>query len=358
MSVTADLTESLPIAMPRPHPCRRRDDRLPIASRWLLAVLALVMATAACKAPPDSHVVPPPDLSAVMRNRDVALISGDVLEVSYFKAYFDESPYLLDVRDELRVTVAHRPDLAHDTAILPDGTCTLPLIGTVHARGKTASELKQHLVKLYSEHFTTPEVDVLILRARERLEDFFAILLTTSGGPVREAVVTEGMLQLPLIPRLDVDGWPLSKLQETVQLAYQSVMPELRTTVRLKHREAREVIVLGEVRAPGAYTVKDSMSVMRALAVAGGVTVSAWLESALLVRMEDDGSLSVTVHDLRQTYEGKDASGWVTHLRPDDLLYIPSTPISDANEFVRQYFRDLFPLPIGVGLGYRLDDNN
>jgi polysaccharide export outer membrane protein len=58
--------------------------------------------------------------------------------------------YVIGVLDEVKVVVWKNPELSTDAAVRPDGAITLPLIGDVHAAGRTPSQLRQEIVERLS----------------------------------------------------------------------------------------------------------------------------------------------------------------------------------------------------------------
>ncbi|MBE3578057.1 MAG: SLBB domain-containing protein [Limnochordales bacterium] len=85
------------------------------------------------------------------------------------------------------------------------------------------------------------------------------------------------------------------------------------------------VLVYGEVRSPGAYTIKPGARVLDALALAGGPTDQADLPALLLTRRYQDGDSSRTtqkVVDLAALLRnpGLEAN---EELEPGDVLYLP-----------------------------------
>lgn len=324
------------------------------SARWLLALTLLI---SGCKTEPVPIQVPPPAQHLIPIRRTVTLAKGDVIEVSYFKSYSGEGLYRLDVNDKLRISVVNRPELTHEAIVLPDATCTLPAIGTIHVKGKTAAELQLEITERYAPRFDSPQVDVLIIRAQGRMEDFFSILKESPQGPVREAIITaEGVLELPLIPQIEATGRTLAEVRQSIVDEYGKVMPGLRTTVNLLRREEQLVTVLGEVHTPGGFSVTNSMTAMRVLALAGGVTDRAWLSQVLIVHPHEDGSLTVDVHDLQATFDGIDTLGWLTYVSAEDVVYVPKSPIADANIFIEQYIRNMIPLRGGVGVSFDLSE--
>lgn len=78
-----------------------------------------------------------------------------------------DGPYLLDTGDRLRVFVYGQPNLSRAYTVDHDGRITVPLIGHVDARGRTASGVENSIRhRLAAEYVRDPEVTVDILQNR------------------------------------------------------------------------------------------------------------------------------------------------------------------------------------------------
>jgi polysaccharide export outer membrane protein len=78
-----------------------------------------------------------------------------------------DGPYLLDTGDKLRIFVYGQPNLSRSYTVDHDGRITVPLIGTVGARGRTTREL-QDVIKgrLGAEYVRDPHVTVDVMQNR------------------------------------------------------------------------------------------------------------------------------------------------------------------------------------------------
>jgi polysaccharide export outer membrane protein len=78
-----------------------------------------------------------------------------------------DGPYLLDTGDRLRVFVYGQPNLSRAYTVDHDGRITVPLIGSVEARGRTAGDVERSIrYRLAAEYVRDPEVTVDILQNR------------------------------------------------------------------------------------------------------------------------------------------------------------------------------------------------
>jgi polysaccharide export outer membrane protein len=81
----------------------------------------------------------------------------------------EETEYRIAPADLLAVRVWKNPELSVDSApVLPDGSYTVPLAGTVSAKGLTAAELEDVLSERLSEYIAAPEVSVIVIQVNSK----------------------------------------------------------------------------------------------------------------------------------------------------------------------------------------------
>src|SRR5512134_4102791 len=75
----------------------------------------------------------------------------------------EETEYRIAPADLLTVRVWKNPELSVDAVpVLPDGTFTVPLAGTVSGKGLTSAELEDVLSERLSEYISAPEVSIIV----------------------------------------------------------------------------------------------------------------------------------------------------------------------------------------------------
>jgi polysaccharide export outer membrane protein len=72
------------------------------------------------------------------------------------------TPGYLTAGDVLKISFPAAPELNQDQKIGTDGTLSLPLVGEVHAAGKTPGELQRELTSLYKPQLQNSEVIVAV----------------------------------------------------------------------------------------------------------------------------------------------------------------------------------------------------
>ena len=111
------------------------------------------------------------------------------------------------------------------------------------------------------------------------------------SGPFR--VGDTGNVDLPLLGPVHAAGLTTGQLGSEIarELVAQKLMRE--PSVAVEVEEFRPIFILGEVNKPGQYPYKPGMTVLTAVAVAGGFTYRAVEGYASVVRATKDGGTTV-----------------------------------------------------------------
>jgi len=96
-----------------------------------------------------------------------------------------------------------------------------------------------------------------------------------------------------------------------------------------------EVLVTGEVRAPGQYRASGQQHVRDAIFQAGGVTSDAWLDAAQLFRRQTDGTTRVFSLNLRDVFTGDPLNNILVLPRDRIIVHRQPEQISQASVYVR-----------------------
>lgn len=166
----------------------------------------------------------------------------------------------------------------------------------------------------------------------------------------QEVVVqADGKIMALGVGPLVVSGLSTAELQELLKekTSHRLRNPEVAVTIRRYGDKA--VYVGGEVGRPGVLVYRKGLTPLQAIIAAGGFRETARVDSVILVRpAEQDGQFMARKLDLGQvTTEGVEEP--VT-LAPDDILFVPRTPVANAGLWVRQHIVELFPLIRGTSL--------
>jgi len=74
----------------------------------------------------------------------------------------DQEEYRIGPEDALQIFVWKNDTLSRTVSVRPDGKISLPLLGDIQAAGLTPRELRDTLVKRYTEFIASPEISVIV----------------------------------------------------------------------------------------------------------------------------------------------------------------------------------------------------
>ena len=174
--------------------------------------------------------------------------------------------------------------------------------------------------------------------------DEVAVTFKFHGDLNAEAtVLREGDITVAGLGEFYAAGMTTSELEESIyrraSLTYRN--PEVSAVVT--KREAYRAYVGGEVRRPGYVAVRPGLTSMRAIFDRGGFLDTAKIDNVLYVHWADSGAYEARVVNLKGSLETGDVRNDVT-LGPNDVVFVPKTPIANANLWVSQYLLKLIPI--------------
>jgi polysaccharide export outer membrane protein len=199
----------------------------------LCLLAALALSGCARRSGPVAAVQPRSDLDSLAYGQPYG--SGPRVAVAYAAAPMPatyDAAYRLDAGDKLRVVVYGQEGLTNTYAIDAGGAITMPLIGSVPARGRTPAELASAITaRLRSGYIRDPSVAVEI----ESYRPFFILGEVAAPG------------QYPYVPNMSVES--------AVAIAGGFSPRARRDRVTLTHTDAsgssRYVVPLGTPLSPG-----------------------------------------------------------------------------------------------------------
>ena len=133
-------------------------------------------------------------------------------------------------------------------------------------------------------------------------------------------IQSNGFIQLPFIGIVNTTNRDYKEIKNQIEFRYDSLYRDPVLTVNALFR----INVLGEVRNPGFYFITEMEKFTAILALAGGTTGSADLESIYLIRNNQEINLDVKTI----IQEGSSATDF--GLQSGDQIYVPRTWWADA----------------------------
>jgi polysaccharide export outer membrane protein len=264
------------------------------------------------------------------------------------------SNYVLGPEDVVKIDVFDVPELSKTVRVSNDGMISLPLIGRVQAAGLTAEQLRQELEDKWGENYLqNPQVTVFVdefkakpvsvIGAVERpglyplaAQRTLIEVLSMAGGfgkkntsPAgRTVMVTRrsGFQGLQPVAGMHIRGPDQIEI-DLNRLLYtkdEALNIEIKPLDVVSVSRADAVYVSGAVKQPGGFVLEErpTITVLQAIALAQGLTMTASKKSARIIRTNEDGSKTEIPVDLGKVLRGKAPD---TTLAANDILFVPDS---------------------------------
>ena len=130
----------------------------------------------------------------------------------------------------------------------------------------------------------------------------------------------DGKVSLPLIGELPTSGKTAVELQKEIGAKLTQYISDPVVNVMVKEVNSAKVSVLGEVKTPGIYKIKDRATVLDVIALAGGFTEYAKRNKVTVIRPASSGEqkrIMLNVDD-----QIKRSKGDLFYILPYDKIYV------------------------------------
>ncbi len=262
----------------------------------------------------------------------------------------------IGIGDLLQITMFGTQDFNSDFRVSSAGDISLPPLGMVHVAGLSTSEAERLIedqlreggfyreprVSVFEKEYATQGVSILgevknpgvyALLADRHLLD----LLSQAGGLTpnasRTISVTHAGQSTPSVVTLSQDP-------ELAATSNPAILPGDTVVVAT----AGVVYVIGDVNKPGGFVMNDNqLTVLQALALAGGNSPMAALDRAQIVR-QVKGAREIVPISLKKVVTGRDKD---VRLQAGDILFIPSSTGKNA---VSRSMQAILQAAVGVAI--------
>src|SRR6185437_2719892 len=228
--------------------------------------------------------------------------------------------------DSITIQVYGQPDMTSTVYVADDGTVHVPLAGSVSVKGATAVQAAQRIAQALKSggYFVNPVVTVSLVQTRSERVSVLGEVKTPGTYPIVTGTTVYGLLaqaggetangaDVVYVRRHEADGHVASfpiDLQSlggaggpaALGAANQAASRRLQGGDELYVPQAEHFYIYGEVSAPNLYKLEPGMTIIQAVARAGGITPR--------------GS-SRRIDVKRQ---GKDGRYVISHAAPDELV--------------------------------------
>jgi polysaccharide export outer membrane protein len=170
-------------------------------------------------------------------------------------------------------------------------------------------------------HTTTPPPPIAHTEYRIGREDVIAVEVWKDPAlSAKVPVRPDGKISLPMIGEVVAEGRTAKELQREVTAKLAPLVNEPVVSVMVSEVNATRFFVLGEVAHPGAYPARGAVSIVQALALAGGPTEFADRGGIVVIRPNSEGSSNRYHVNYREVLSGKAPA---IQLLPGDTVYVP-----------------------------------
>ena len=252
------------------------------------------------------------------------------------------APVKIAAGDLLEINVFDVPEMTQQVRVGADGKAQLALIGDTALAGLTGQEAAETIARELRERkfLLRPQVNVLIKE--------FASQGVSVSGEVQHPGVYQVLGPRTLLDVISMAGG-LTNVADTRITVKHRGGTEQNITVKLKTDDAHAslandvqiypgdlvlvpragiVYMLGEVNRPGGFVMQDSghITLLQALAQAGGANRSASLNRAVLLRKNTKGYATNKVH-VGRIARGQDPD---LELQANDIVFVPNNRLKDV----------------------------
>jgi polysaccharide biosynthesis/export protein len=132
----------------------------------------------------------------------------------------------------------------------------------------------------------------------------------------------DGKISLPLIGEVVADGFTPKQLEVTIRHELSNYLSLPEVTVIVHEVKSQRVVVAGQVAKPGSYPLQTRMTVLDAIAQAGGPLEFAKVKSIYVLRIGPDGRPIRLRFNYKEVIKGRKL-GQNVNLESHDTLVVP-----------------------------------
>ena len=254
--------------------------------------------------------------------------------------------YLIGPEDVLNIEVWNHPDVSREVIVNHEGTIRLPPTKRkMSVMGLDISQLEEKLVEALSKYLIEPVVFISVkeynskrvIALGETTIGMYTLKRPTTlveflgeiGGPTGNADTS----RIKLIKKNGtVFTYNIDKLINISQKS-DPVFVSGGDTVYVPPIVMNKIYILGEVNSPSVIEFKEKLTLVEAIAKAGGYTNNAVTRSIIVIRGELGSQKGVRLNLSRVLNKGDIAQN--IELKPGDIVYVPKTFIANIERFLR-----------------------
>ena len=361
------------------------DVRKSFAVCWFLTFFLFSLSGCATTGPQSSQIVSAP-LSGRGSNATTATNPEQTDLVRLAELWHQRreniADYPIGPGDVLEISVPAMKELESRTIrVSGEGTISLPFIGTVQAKNLTEEQLTEQLRQHLDKYMYNPQVNVFVREYRSRQAAVIGAVqkpglynLASGADTILDVLALAGGLganaaqRILFIPAEPLDGRKAKELAALfpVQLASAAPSPlflkkvdpividlqflsngegQIYLTMPARPGDvflvpgAGDVLIDGWVEKPGAYKITPGLTVLAAVAAAGGPLFPADTNTVKILRTEKDGVRTFFFADLEKIKHGEQED---PRIQEGDVVEITSSTAKMIPYAVSRFFSTIF----------------
>lgn len=227
--------------------------------------------------------------------------------------------YQIGARDVLEISVFDVDQLNTSVRVAEDGHITLPLIGDIDAAGLTQAALEKRIEAALARYVTDPQVAVFIREYQsQRISVIGAVhepgtIEMVGRMSLLEAVSDAGGINFDnstgkiTVLRAGLSGAPIEiDLNQLLTRGDAALNIQLLAgdTVNVVPKDVYFIYVYGQVRNPGSYDLKEPITLLQAVSLAGGLASRAARNKIIILRRKADGTQERLQVNLQKIIDG------------------------------------------------------
>jgi polysaccharide export outer membrane protein len=246
----------------------------------------------------------------------------------------EKSDYHIGVDDVLTISVWDNKELDRVVFVRPDGRISLPLAGDIEVVGITVADLMRRLDEVYSAKIKGAQVTVSVQEIKSR-GIFFVGGVGKPGGlqltqdlTLLQAISVAG----GVVPNADLESSFVVRRGQRLPVDFDRLIKrgDSRDNIPLEPGDtivvpvADQAYVQGEVKAPGPIKLTRDLTVLKAIAQAGGLAETTTAKRITVRGKDGVRRVEVMLRAGGTQAEPENALG--ARLNPDDVVTVSSVP--------------------------------
>lgn len=262
------------------------------------------------------------------------VMPGDVLDLLFQVDVNSEREFRLMPLDSIEIKFPELPHLNQEQRILPDGKISLPYIGEIKVVEFTPDALQRELKKRYTKVLRNPNLFVVVKEYGAKVQELKESIRTSPRGQSKLITVrNDGYATFPIIGEVKVFNKTIPENTAILNEKFHSVTEDIRIDLLLHESRGASVCVAGRVNRPGFYPILRPVTLLEAVALAGGIQDDA--DSGTVVAIRRDGNkMHHRAVDITEILAGSpEAAHW--YVSTNDIVYVSRSQLAEAAQAAR-----------------------